>query len=83
MIHEWPTSGLRRLGALPWDQGPRRVAGGLVVAIVTLLTMDIDLPGGLIEGTHDLATARTAVFMVLVLAHLISQALSARTIRCP
>ena len=43
---------------------------GLVVAIVTLLTMDIYLPGGLIEGTHNLATARTAGFTVLVLAHL-------------
>ena len=43
---------------------------GLVVAIVTLLTIDIYLPGGLIEGTHDLATARTAGFTVLVLAHL-------------
>ncbi len=43
---------------------------GLVVAIVTLLTMDFYLPGGLIEGTHDLATARTAGFTVLVLAHL-------------
>ena len=43
---------------------------GLVVAIVTLLTMDIYLPGGLIEGSHDLATARTAGFTVLVLAHL-------------
>ena len=43
---------------------------GLVVAVVTLLTIDIYLPGGLIEGTHDLATARTAGFTVLVLAHL-------------
>ena len=43
---------------------------GLVVAIVTLLTIDIYLPGGLIEGNHDLATARTAGFTVLVLAHL-------------
>ena len=43
---------------------------GLVVAIVTLLTIDIYLPGGLIKGTHDLATARTAGFTVLVLAHL-------------
>jgi Ca2+-transporting ATPase len=43
---------------------------GLVVAVVTLLTMDILLPGGLIEGTHDLATARTAGFTVIVLAHL-------------
>ena len=45
---------------------------GLVVAVVTLLTIDIYLPGGLIEGTHDLATARTAGFTVLVLAHLIN-----------
>ena len=45
---------------------------GLVVAIVTLLTIDICLPGGLIEGTHDLATARTAGFTVLVLAHLVN-----------
>ena len=43
---------------------------GLVVAFVTLLTMDFYLPGGLIEGTYDLATARTAGFTVLVLAHL-------------
>jgi Ca2+-transporting ATPase len=45
---------------------------GLVVAVVTLLTMDILLPGGLIEGTHDLATARTAGFTVIVLAHLLN-----------
>ena len=43
---------------------------GLVVASATLLTMDLFLPGGLIEGTQDLATARTAGFTVLVFAHL-------------
>ncbi|MBC7620697.1 MAG: cation-translocating P-type ATPase [Candidatus Saccharibacteria bacterium] len=43
---------------------------GVVVAVVTLLTMDMFLPGGLVEGTHDLTTARTAGFTVLVLAHL-------------
>ncbi|MGJ7496289.1 cation-translocating P-type ATPase [Variovorax sp. RT4R15] len=43
---------------------------GIVVAIATLLTMDICLPGGLIEGTGDLATARTAGFTVLVLTSL-------------
>ena len=32
--------------------------------------MDIYLPGGLIAGQGDLATARTAGFTVLVLAHL-------------
>ena len=40
---------------------------GLVIALVTLLTIDICLPGGLIEGDGDLATARTAGFTVLVL----------------
>jgi magnesium-transporting ATPase (P-type) len=43
---------------------------GVVMAVVTLLTIDIHLPGGLIEGTQDLATARTAGFTVLVLAQL-------------
>ena len=39
---------------------------GVVIAVVTLLTIDVYLPGGLIEGTYDLATARTAGFTVLV-----------------
>jgi P-type Ca2+ transporter type 2C len=46
---------------------------GLVIAIVALLTMDMYLPGGLIEqvgGTSDVANARTAGFTVLVMAHL-------------
>lgn len=43
---------------------------GLVMAVVTLLTIDYYLPGGLIEGSKDLATARTAGFTVLVLAQL-------------
>jgi len=43
---------------------------GLVIAVATLLTIDIFLPGGLIEGSEDLATARTAGFTVLVLAQL-------------
>ncbi|QDQ28966.1 cation-translocating P-type ATPase [Chitinimonas arctica] len=46
------------------------VAIGAVVAVVTLLTMDMYLPGGLIEGERDLANARTAGFTVLVFAHL-------------
>ena len=41
-----------------------------MVALAALLTMDIYLPGGLIEGQSDLATARTAGFTVLVFAHL-------------
>ena len=41
---------------------------GIVIAVVSLLTLDIFLPGGLIEGTFDLTTARTAAFTVLVFA---------------
>lgn len=43
---------------------------GVVIAVVTLLTMDIYLPGGLIEGAYDLVTARTAGFTVLVFTSL-------------
>jgi P-type Ca2+ transporter type 2C len=53
---------------------------GIVVAIVTLLTIDLYLPGGLIEGKQRLANARTAGFTVLVLAHLFN-AFNARSER--
>ena len=43
---------------------------GLVMALATLLTIDLYLPGGLIEGTHSLDSARTAGFTVLVFAQL-------------
>jgi magnesium-transporting ATPase (P-type) len=43
---------------------------GLVMAVVTLLTIDMYLPGGLIEGTRDIDNARTAGFTVLVFAQL-------------
>jgi len=43
---------------------------GLVMAIATLVTMDYQLPGGLIEGSVSLDRARTAGFTVLVLAQL-------------
>ena len=43
---------------------------GLAMALATLLTIDLYLPGGLIAGDDDLATARTAGFTVLVLAQL-------------
>jgi magnesium-transporting ATPase (P-type) len=46
------------------------VAIGAVMAGVTLLTLDMYLPRGLIEGTHDLANARTAAFTTLVFAQL-------------
>ena len=43
---------------------------GAVMAALTLLTMDMLLPGGLIEGEGDLTTARTAGFTALVFAQL-------------
>jgi Ca2+-transporting ATPase len=43
---------------------------GLAMALCTLLTIDLFLPGGLIEGGHSLELARTAGFTVLVLAQL-------------
>ena len=43
---------------------------GLVMAIATLLTIDLFLPGGLFEGSHALEYARTAGFTVLVFAQL-------------
>lgn len=57
----------RIINAAMWWQ----IAGiGIIVSVTTLLTMDMYLPGGLIEGTRDLANARTAGFTVLVFAHL-------------
>lgn len=52
--------------------------GGVVMAALTLLTLDLFLPGGLIEpvdawlgvGPHNLEQARTAAFTVLVLTQL-------------
>jgi magnesium-transporting ATPase (P-type) len=43
---------------------------GLVMALATLLTIDLYLPGGLIEGSQSLDQARTAGFTVLVIAQL-------------
>lgn len=43
---------------------------GTTMAAVTLLTMDLLLPGGWIEGAQPLEVARTAAFTVLVLAQL-------------
>ncbi len=46
------------------------LAVGLLMGTVTLLTVDVLLPGGLVEGSSSLATARTAGFTTLVLAQL-------------
>ncbi len=43
---------------------------GLVMAAVTLMALDLYLPGGLFEGHHSVTNARTAAFTVLVLAQL-------------
>ena len=43
---------------------------GLVMAVVTLLALDLRLPGGLIEGTGGIEEARTMAFTTLVLAQL-------------
>ncbi|WP_229116443.1 cation-translocating P-type ATPase [Parenemella sanctibonifatiensis] len=52
---------------------------GLVMGAITLATMDIFLPGGLIPGgTDDLETARTAAFTTLVFAQLFN-ALNSRS----
>jgi len=59
--------GARMIDAHMWAG----IAGlGLVMALLTLLTIDLFLPGGLIEGHEDLKRARTAGFTVLVLAQL-------------
>jgi magnesium-transporting ATPase (P-type) len=43
---------------------------GAVMAAATLFAIDLYLPGGLIEGGHDLAHARTLAFTTLVFAQL-------------
>lgn len=43
---------------------------GLVMAIVSLLAIDIHLPGGLVDGHDTIGLARTAAFTVLVFAQL-------------
>lgn len=51
---------------------------GLVMALATLVTFDLLLPGGLLPGSASLESARTAAFTVLVLAQLFN-ALNARS----
>jgi magnesium-transporting ATPase (P-type) len=51
---------------------------GAVMAVAALATIDLYLPGGLIDGDESLETARTAGFTVLVLAQLFN-ALNARS----
>ncbi|MET4004260.1 MULTISPECIES: cation-translocating P-type ATPase [Arthrobacter] len=51
---------------------------GLVMALATLFTIDLFLPGGLVEGNDTLTVARTAGFTTLVFAQLFN-ALNARS----
>ena len=51
---------------------------GLVMAAATLLTIDSQLPGGLLPGSGTIDEARTMGFTVLVLAQLFN-ALNARS----
>lgn len=51
---------------------------GFVMALATLFTIDLFLPGGLVEGTDTLEVARTAGFTTLVFAQLFN-ALNARS----
>ena len=44
------------------------LATGVVMSGVSLLTLDLYLPGGLIEGSESLTLARTAAFTVLASA---------------
>ncbi|NLA36121.1 MAG: cation-translocating P-type ATPase [Actinobacteria bacterium] len=43
---------------------------GTVMAVVTLLALDVGLPGGLVHGDRSLVEARTMAFTTLVLAQL-------------
>jgi potassium/sodium efflux P-type ATPase len=52
---------------------------GLVMGVVTLLAIDVFLPGGLVPGDGSLTVARTAGFTTLVLAQLFN-AFNARSL---
>ncbi|MBK7424041.1 MAG: cation-translocating P-type ATPase [Propionivibrio sp.] len=69
---------LRSQRIIDADMGLTVLDTGVVMAVLTLLTLDLFLPGGLIEpvdawlgaGPHSLELARTAAFTVLVLTQL-------------
>ncbi len=51
---------------------------GLVMALVTLLAIEVYLPGGLVDGSETVEVARTAAFTTLVFAQLFN-ALNSRS----
>jgi magnesium-transporting ATPase (P-type) len=69
---------LRSQRIIDAGMGLNVLEAGIVMALLTLLTLDLFLPGGLIEpvdawlgvGPHSLELARTAAFTVLVLTQL-------------
>lgn len=72
-----PPRGMRER-AIDADMALGVVFIGTVMAAAALLTLDLGLPGGLIEGSASLDEARTMAFTVLVLAQLFN-ALNARS----
>ena len=52
------------------DVGRASSGSALVMAVVTLLALDLRLPGGLVGGSGDVVEARTMAFTTLVLAQL-------------
>ena len=48
------------------------IGAGALMAAAALLTLDLYLPGGIVEGSQSLDNARTAAFTVLVLAQLLN-----------
>ena len=63
-----PRSASRRI--VDFRMGVSVLQAGAVMALSTILTIDAFLPGGFIDGAHDVDTARTAGFTTLVFAQL-------------
>lgn len=64
----------RRPGARVLDRalGLTILSTGAVVAVLTLVALDAQLPGGLVPGSGTVDEARTAAFTTLVLAQLVA-----------
>lgn len=58
--------------ALDGREWARILSTGFVMAVLSLLTLDACLPGGLIAGDDDAATGRTVAFTVLVVLQLVN-----------
>lgn len=58
--------------ALDGPEWARILGTGFVMAALSLLALDVCLPGGLIEGNDDVATGRTVAFTVLVILQLVN-----------